>query len=154
LLVSAHPSLPVRDESLDFVSVIEAPAASDQDWFRKECARALRPDGAVLMTIYNALSYKGLMTRLADRLRRRERPAWAGLYYQMSLREQLRRWKTAGFEPARALGFYWSPLPRNSDSRWVVPCAVFERLLGLRKLVGLSPWVLVELRKCGAPGQT
>jgi SAM-dependent methyltransferase len=146
-VVGPVPSLPVMTGVVDKVVVIEAPAASDEEWFREECARVLRPGGSVLMTVYNASSYKGLWTRISSRLRGEKAPAWAGLYYRMSLGEQLRLWTVAGFEPRKMRGFYWSPLPRGSESRWVAASAALERLLGLRALTGVSPWVLVELRK-------
>jgi SAM-dependent methyltransferase len=154
VVVGPVATLPVKSGAVDEVVVIEVPAASDEEWFREECARVLRPGGRVLMTVYNASSYKGLWTRAVSRLRGRQAPPWAGLYYRMSLREQLQRWALAGFEPGITRGFYWSPLPRSSESRWVLASAALERLLGLRGLTGLSPWVLVELRKTDSPAQT
>jgi SAM-dependent methyltransferase len=143
IVVSNLPALPVQDGCVDVVSAIEVPAASDEKWFRDECKRVLAPGGIVIVTAFNARSYKGMITRIMHR----ERSPWSGLYYQESLAEQLELWRNAGFEVVRKRGFYWSPLPRNSDSRWVDGWAAVERLLGLRGLTSLSPWVMLELRK-------
>lgn len=143
IVVSAQPGLPVRDASINVVSAIEAPAASDEDWFREESARVLATGGGVIVTAFNARSYKGLIARAL----RRGRSPWARLYYQKSLSRQVRLWREAGFDVVRKRGFYWSPLPRNADSRWVDGWSALERLLGLRALTALSPWVMLELRK-------
>ena len=152
-VVSELPALPLRDGAVDAVVAIQAPAASDEAWFREECRRVLRPGGAVLVTLYNARSYKALLTHLRRRLRRSAAPAWEGLYYQLSSREHLRRWRAAGFQPSRMRGYYWAPLDRQSESTLVAAGAALERVLGLRGLVSVSPVVLVELRRVGqTPG--
>ena len=146
-VVSELPSLPVRSEAADAVVAIEAPAASDQAWYREECRRVLRPGGIAIVTLYNARSYRGLLMRLRRRVRREGAPRWGSLYYQRSLGQQLRLWREAGFEPHRMRGFYWPPLSRQSESRIVAAGAALERLLGLWRLAWASPCVLVELRR-------
>ena len=147
VLVGPLPALPLRDEAVDTVVAIEAPAASDQAWFREECGRVLRPGGAVLLSLYNSRSYKGLFTRIRHRLRRSGTPHWDDLYYQRSAADHIRLWRAAGFQPHRSRGYYWPPLSRQSDSRWVAAGSAIERLLGLRSLTGISPCILVELRR-------
>jgi SAM-dependent methyltransferase len=146
-VVGRLPTLPLRDATVDAVVAIEAPAASDEAWFREECRRVLRPGGRVLVTLYNARSYKGLATRLRRRMRRSAAPAWEGLYYQLSAAEHIRLWRASGFQPGRMCGYYWVPLGRQSESTWVAAGAALERVLGLRRLVAVSPVVLVELRR-------
>lgn len=146
-VVGRLPTLPLRDGVVDTVVAVQAPAASDEAWFREECRRVLRPGGRVLVTLYNARSYKGLLTRLRRRLRRSAAPSWEGLYYRLSYAQHLRLWRAAGFQPVRALGYYWAPLGRQSESRWVAAGGALERVLGLRRLVAVSPVVLVELRR-------
>ena len=146
-VVGDLPTLPFRDKSVDTVVAIQAPAASDEAWFREECQRVLRPGGTVLVTLYNARSYRGLVARLRRRLRRTEAPPWERLYYQLSSTEHLRLWRAAGFQPGRMRGYFWAPLDRQSDSAWVPAAAALERLLGLRGLISVSPVVLVELRR-------
>ena len=148
LLVGAsQPSLPFRAEALDTVVAIEVPAASEEDWFRSECHRVLKTGGLVLLTVYNALSYKALISRALSAWRTTRGMSWARLYYRRSLTTQARAWRSAGFRVKSLAGFYWLPLPRASDSTWVSVLAILERLLGLRWLVGWSPWVLLEIEK-------
>jgi len=146
-VVGELPTLPLRDDAVDAVVAIQAPAASDEAWFREECRRVLRPGGAAVVTLYNARSYKGLVSRLRRRLRRSAAPVWEGLYYRLSLAEHLRRWQAAGFQPVRVRGYYWAPLGRQSESTLVAAGAALERVLGLRGLVSVSPVVLAELRR-------
>ena len=154
VVVGELPVLPLRDDAVDTVVSIQAPAASDKAWFREECRRVLRPGGAVLVTLYNARSYKGLLTRIRRRFRRSGTPHWDDLYYQLSSTEHLRLWREAGFQPSRIRGYYWPPLSRQSESTWVAAGSAIERLLGLRSLAGISPCVLVELRRVDQTSQT
>jgi SAM-dependent methyltransferase len=151
LVVSSWPAFPLRTGVAGLVTAIEAPNASDEHWFRDECGRVLTPGGRVVVTVYNARSYKALWLRLSAIVRRGRQPAWAGLYYRMSLAGHIRAWREAGFEVVRSSGFYWSPLSRSSDSSWVSGGSALERSLGLRLLSGLSPWVMLELRKASPP---
>jgi hypothetical protein len=153
-LVGELPVLPLLDKSVDTVVAIQAPAASDEAWFREECRRVLRPGGAVLVTLYNALSYKGLLTRLRLRPRRSDVPALESLYYQRSSAENLRLWRAGGFQPGHMRGYYWAPFDRRSDSACVPAAAALERVLGLRGLVAVSPVVLVELRRADQTPRT
>ena len=147
--VAPLPSLPVRDDSLDWIVAIEVPAASDELWFPAECQRAVKPGGGIVLMVYNAASYKGLFARLLARWRAARGVRWASLYYQRSLSEHIDRWQSAGFAPVRQTGFYWSPLPRSSNSPLVAAGSASERLLGLRKMTAISPWVLIQLRREG-----
>jgi len=147
VVVAGLPSLPLRDECVDWLTGIEAPAATDEEWFPLECARVLRPGGGVVLSVYNARSHKGFVAGLRSHRRTRSGVPWANLYYQKDLRAHIERWRAAGFTVQRKQGFYWSPLPRSSNSAWVAPLAMLERALGLRRLHRWSPWVLLELRK-------
>ena len=153
-LVGALPTLPVRDGAVDVVIAIEVPAASDQAWFREECRRVLRPGGTVLVTMYNARSYKGLFTRIRRRLRRSGTQHWDDLYYQRSTAEQIKLWREVGFQRHRTRAYYWPPLGRQSNSQWVSVGSAIERLLGLGRLSGISPCVLVELRQVDPTPET
>lgn len=147
LVQKGQTSLPFRSKSLDTVVSIEVPAVSDQDWFRRECGRILTSRGRVIITVHNALSYKGLVSRLLGRWRAARRKSWANLYYRYGLSVHVREWKKAGFDVKASTGFYWPPLPRDADGPWVQIAATLERVLGLRLLTAWSPWVLLELEK-------
>ena len=147
LVAASQLSLPFRAEALDAVIAIEVPLASEEDWFPGECHRVLKPDGFVVLTVHNALSYKALISRALSVWRAARGVIGAQPYYRRTLTTQLQAWRSAGFRVKSLAGFYWLPLPRASDSTWVSVLAILERLLGLRWLVGWSPWVLLEFEK-------
>lgn len=148
LLVSAtSTSLPLANQSVDWVVCVEVPAVSDKDWFRAECARVLRPGGGVVVTVHNAASYKGLWRRLAALARLAPDGDRQTPYYGHSVGSLQERWREDGFDLEAAVGFYWPPLPRDSNSPLLYFFAASERLLGLGRLVWLSPWVLLRLRR-------
>jgi len=140
-------SLPFKSGALRAVVAIEVPAASDTAWFREDCRRVLEPGGVVVLSIHNALSYKGIYSRLLSNTRARRGQSWAELYYRYGYSAHLRAWESAGFRPRASTGFYWLPFSRASNSSWVRPAAALEWIIGLRLLVGWSPWALVELEK-------
>lgn len=148
--VGDHPSLPLRSESMNAVVAIEVPAVSDQEWFKEECRRVLRPGGHVVLTVHNARSYKGFWHSIRAKRREARGQPWARLYYQQSVQSQERAWQGAGFRVVARHGFNWAPLSRQSDSRWVGIVSVLERLLGLRGVWQLSPWVLLHLQRAEA----
>ena len=107
----------------------------------------MRPGGRVVVTVHNALSYKGAVSRILGKWRSIRGQRWANLYYRYGLSVHVREWTNAGFELRAQTGFYWPPLPRDSNGAWVTVAATLERLTGLSLLVGWSPWVLLELEK-------
>ena len=89
----------------------------------------------------------GLSIRIRRRLRRSGRQHWDDLYYQRSSAGQIQLWREVGFQTHRMRAYYWPPLGRRSNSQWVSVGSAIERLLGLERLPGISPCVLVELRQ-------
>lgn len=138
--------LPLRDGSADCITAIEVPDLAQRAWFWTECARVLRPEGRLVLTLQNRRSWKGLLARV-DRGRYRAR--FGAAYYEMSLGELASGLQRAGFTIEEASGFNWLPLRRGSDSPLVRPLAAVERLLGLRSLARLSPWVVLSARRDG-----
>jgi SAM-dependent methyltransferase len=145
--VGPYPSLPFRAGSVDAIVALEVPVASDEHWFKSECARVLRSKGDVIVSVHNASSYKRLWSRLRAGSRRSQGLSWASLYYQKSLAQHMDDWRRAGFEVERSEGLYWAPFSRQSDSPWVSAVSIFERALGLRRLARWSPWVLLHLKR-------
>jgi 2-polyprenyl-3-methyl-5-hydroxy-6-metoxy-1,4-benzoquinol methylase len=154
LLVGAsQTSLPLRSHTIDSIICLEVPAVSEEAWFRSECSRILAPQGVVIVSVYNSISYKGLIARLLRRVRSSRGISWSSLYYRHTVSWHLRAWADAGYRVRSSRGFYWLPFPRGSNSAGVRVAAVLERMLGLRWLVGWSPWVLLEL-ECVRLAQT
>lgn len=154
LVGASETSMPLQSGAIDSIICTEVPAVSEEDWFRSECTRVLRPTGVVILTIHNALSYKGLIAHLLRRIRSSRGITWSSLYYRHTLGWHLSAWSRAGYRVRASKGFYWLPLSRGSHSAWVDVAAVLERMFGLRRLVGWSPWVMLELERESLSGSS
>ena len=121
------------------VVTIEVPVASEQEWFRSECNRILRPGGRVVVTMYNSASYKGWLTK-ARRLTTRQMPVWGEHYYVSSITRQRQQWLQDGFIAEGAAGFYWLPFSRDADGRVIPLAAAIERTLSFLLPLRWSPW--------------
>ena len=137
-------ALPLQDESADIVIAIEAAALTHSPEFHRECTRVLRPGGVFVLTLQNRGSWKGLLARLRRRHYRAEHGA---TYYSWSFGDLKRSLSDADFRVTHATGFNWLPFVRESDSGLIDPLSAAERVLGLRKLASVSPWVLVAARR-------
>ncbi len=144
LVSSESADLPLQDESVDIVIAIEAAALTHSPEFHRECARVLRPGGLLVLTLQNRASWKGLL----GRLRRGHYQAEHGAtYYAWSFADLKRSLNEAGLCVNRAAGLNWLPFMRDSDHGLIGPLSAAERILGLRKLASISPWVLLSARR-------
>ena len=139
-------ALPLKDESVDIVIAIEAAGLTHSPEFHRECARVLRPDGVFVLTLQNRASWKGLLARLR---RSRYRAEHGATYYVWSFGELKRSLGDAGLRVTHAAGLNWLPFMRDSDNGLIGPLSVAERVLGLRKLASVSPWVLLSANRSG-----
>lgn len=147
LLVGPDQTLPFQAAYVEALIAIEVPAASDAVTFKAECARVVEPGGSVIVTMQNSNSYKRLLRRLRAWITRTSDESWEDVYYTTSFAEQRREWEANGFEFVRGCGFSWAPFTRSSDSVWISTASVIERLLGLRNLLAISPWVIARFRR-------
>jgi SAM-dependent methyltransferase len=136
--------MPVADASVDGVVCIEVPVMDEPIGFFAECYRLLRPGGLLVFSVHNRRSYKGLMKRLAHR---GTRNAYYGEMYLNTIDEIRAHLAAARFSVIREQGFNWLPATRDTDSQMVWASARLERMLGLGRLVALSPWVMVAARR-------
>lgn len=128
--------LPVEDCSQDLVLCMQVPPVVQSDWFPLEAWRVLRPGGVIVGVFFNGWSVRGLAGRL--------KAAFLGgyRYYRLAYLPWRSRLRAQGFDFGHEEGYCWFPIPRTCDG-WYVPWVVrLERLLGLPRLVGLSPWVV------------
>lgn len=137
-------SLPVDDGAADAIIAIDVADFTQNSAFHRECHRALRPGGLFITTLQNRASWKGLIGRFRTNHHRAEVDA---IYYTWSLRNLIDSLGDAGLQLDCSLGFNWLPFTRDSDSPLVAPLAQLERLLQLRRLPGVSPWVMVAARR-------
>ncbi len=140
-------ALPLQDESVDIIIAIEAAGLTHSPEFHRECARVLRQDGVLVLTLQNRSSWKGLLGRLRRRHHRAEHGA---TYYAWSFADLKRSLSDAGLRVTREAGLNWLPFMRDSDNGLIGPLSTVESALGLRKLVSVSPWVLVSAAKDGS----
>lgn len=136
--------LPIADDSVDCVLCIEVPVLDDPTSFLAACRRMLRTGGLVIFTAHNRRSYKGLLKHLASHRNERRYYGETYLHTTSQIRAQLR---ASGFSLLRERGFNWIPFTRDADTRLVWAAARLERALGLGRLLGWSPWVLVAAQK-------
>jgi SAM-dependent methyltransferase len=146
-VIPTDTRLPVEDAAADCVVCIEVPELTVSSWFYEECGRVLKPGGLLLVTINNGRSWKGLVAALR---RGKYRMKTGSSMYGSSLPELAARLRSSGLRVEEAQGFNWLPFPRVAGSPLIPPLAALERLLGLRRLPGVSPWVIVRAVKDGS----
>lgn len=135
--------LPATDDSVRLLIAIEVAPVAESEWLAPEAARVLEPGGVLVATVYNPTSWRAAAYRLLVRTKRR-RYEW---YHGPSYREFRDRLERAGLSVVDERGYGWPPFTRDSDSR-LIPVAVrLERMVGLRRLPSLSPFVIIVATK-------
>jgi hypothetical protein len=84
---------------------------------------------------------------LANRMANRSFRKKTDEVYAFSYGALRRSFCRAGFEIAYEEGLCWGPFGRASNSPLIPAFAKLERVLGLRRLTTLSPWVTFIARK-------
>lgn len=131
--------LPVADAAVGLVAAIEVPQVMEQPWLPAELDRVLASGGVVVCTYHNPRSARAL----AYRALRRRHPFYRGPSYSRFRRTLA----AAGIRPLYETGLGWFPFSRESDSRLVPVFTTLEAMLRLRRLVSLSPWVVLVAQK-------
>jgi ubiquinone/menaquinone biosynthesis C-methylase UbiE len=139
-IAEAH-ALPLPDESCDVITCIQALDYLDHLAFFKECRRILQNHGLLIMNFTNKASYKRLLRGL------RSRSSDEDIFYKLNWREVNRILREHNFEVTCVIGYNWIPFGRLSTSKLVSVFAASERILNLRSLYTISPWVLCAARK-------
>jgi SAM-dependent methyltransferase len=149
LVQGSESSLPCATESIDLLLCLEVESVVNSEWFLPEAARVLKPGGILVSTLLNRHSLRASFHRTFnswDHKGRRMR--W---YYEISHHGWRARLRRAGLQVIREVGFCWPPFGRDSNSPLVPLFVGLEKYLGLRCLVGLSPWILtLATRECNA----
>jgi SAM-dependent methyltransferase len=136
--------LPVESETVGLVLCLEVFQVVHEDWFLDEVDRVLAPGGVLVAVVSNRTSHR----RWLWRFKRKDPDPRARLpMYSRSYRSWRRYLEDRGFVVDQEEGVGWMPFPRESNSRLVAPLTTLERLLGLRHLVTLSPWICVVIRR-------
>jgi ubiquinone/menaquinone biosynthesis C-methylase UbiE len=127
---------PFRDSSFDAVFMIEVLDYIPQlEEALSESFRILKQDGPFVLSFGNQSSLKAKLRGLR------------GKSYTHSYGNVMKCLFNTGFQLRGKLGYSWLPFGRMSDSRFVPFVAGMERLLGLRRVPRLSPWIILRATK-------
>ena len=138
--------LPASSSSVGLLLCLEVFAVVHEDWFLDEVARVLAPGGVVVAVVSNRHSYRRYLWRVA----RRHRPSTSDdalPMYSRSYRSWRKHLEQAGFDRVYERGACWLPFSRQSNSKLIRPLSKLERLLGLRRLPAVSPWICVAMQR-------
>ena len=129
--------IPLKDEVFDAIFMVEVlDYIPEVDEALGECFRTLKSNASLFVSFGNRSSLKSLFREMS------------GKSYRHSYGAIMRSLFRAGFTVKRKMGYNWLPFGRTSESRLVSCFAAVEKLVGLRKIPRLSPWVIVHAVKC------
>ncbi|MGH8587191.1 MAG: methyltransferase domain-containing protein [Gammaproteobacteria bacterium] len=153
LVEPSDTEIPVDSGAARLLLVSEVAPVSQSNWFPNEAGRVVEPGGILICTFYNPTSLRGMAYRTLRRIE-----AWrhrSGAHFHehfyggasyARFREKL---ESQGFRLLHEEGLCWFPFSRQSNSGLVPLCTRLEGLLGLRRLVTFSPFVIAIARKGG-----
>jgi SAM-dependent methyltransferase len=141
-------TLPCETSHVSLVLCIEVPSALRTEWFLREASRVLKNDGVLVGVFFNKHSLRGYVRHLAASAFRKFD------WYERSYSDWKNAARANGFEFLCEEGICWFPFSRNSNSPLVRPAVWLERVLGLRRLISVSPWIVFIARKPSSTAQT
>ena len=128
--------IPFKTESFDAIFMIEVlDYIPELDQAIAECHRTLKPDGSLIVSFGNKSSLKSKLRELN------------GKSYQHSYTSVQQNLKATGFLVKGKTGYNWLLFGRASQNSLIPILAKIERLVGLRRIPSLSPWVIVHAVK-------
>ena len=138
--------LPAESNSLGLLLCFEVFWVVHERWFLEEVARVLAPGGVCVAVVSNRASHRRFLWQVANRPRSNVDTANPPMYSRSyrSWRHQLRE---HGFVPISEEGLCWMPFSRQSNARLVTPLNELERVLGLRRVPMLSPWICSVMQR-------
>lgn len=138
--------LPFADRVMDGIVCLQVlNHLNDPNRFFRECYRLLQPGGLLLLQALNGRGYKSLVRRRT--MAPEENRASSGPSGDINIEDMLNMIRSNGFNIVETQGYNWLPLQRQSRSRLAEPLGRVEALLGLRRLVRWSPWLLIAARR-------
>ncbi len=141
LVDPADTTLPLEDDAADLLLCIETPPVIEAEWFLDESLRVLRPGGLMVGVFLNLTSWRGIAGYVAAKL------TGGRLFYHQAYPRWRRELQRRGFRIRYEEGYCWMPFGRDSNSRAVPLMTALERLLRLRRLPTLSPWIVFVAEK-------
>jgi ubiquinone/menaquinone biosynthesis C-methylase UbiE len=128
--------IPLQSETLDAITMIEVlDYIPELDQAFSEALRTLRPEAHLIVSFGNRSSLKAKLRRLR------------GKSYLHAYNNVIQALKGAGFVVKKKTGYNWLPFGRMSQNSIIPFLAGMERVVGLRRIPSLSPWVIVHAVK-------
>jgi SAM-dependent methyltransferase len=141
LVKPTDTTLPCETKSVDLVVAIEPDVAMQSDWILAEVNRVLKDSGIFVSLVWNNMSWRGFIPHIRCSLK--------GVYdyYTFSYREWKNKFTASGLDIIYSEGLCWMPFSRHSNSPMIPLGAKLEKMLGLRKLTYVSPWISLIAKK-------
>jgi len=136
-------SLACTSGSVQLLLCIEVQPVVQSEWFFGEAARVLVPGGLMVAVTWNSVSLRGAAATALGRLRSQG----SHPFYRHTYRSWRHSLIEHGFDVLRQRGLCWFPFGRASDSHLVPFVVRLEQSLGLARLPGLSPWIVVTAQR-------
>lgn len=128
--------LPLKDAVFDVVFMVEVlDYIPELDQAFGDCKRTLKPNSSCVLSFGNKSSLKAKLKTMQ------------GKSYRHSYGEVISYLFKTGFVVKNRLGYSWLPFGRTSQSSLVGFLTGVEKILGLRRIVRYSPWVLIHVTK-------
>jgi len=135
--------IPLKDGTCDAIFMIEVlDYITELDEALMECYRTLKSNAPLILSFGNKSSLKSQLRELR------------GKSYKHSYCRVMQSLSKIGFVVVRKMGYNWLPFGRTSESRLIPFLARLEKLLALRRIPRLSPWVIAHTVKSDAPFST
>ena len=134
-------TLPCTSSSQALLLCIEVVPVMASDWLTDEALRVLRPGGLLVGVYLNRRSLRGYYRHLTA-AKNKEFDYYKVDY--LNWRSQLCK---HGFRMIFEEGICWFPFTRNSNSSLIPILTQLELRLGLRRLPGVSPWIVFLAQK-------
>lgn len=148
LCIKVEPTetkLPVNNNHVNFLLCIEVAPVINENWFIDEAYRVLTNNSITVLMCWNKLSARGLFYLIKELIGFKGRHSED--YYKRSYTEWKSKFILKGFTIIKEVGFCWFPFSRESNSPLIPFFTKIEKILGLRKIIRFSPWVVLIARK-------
>jgi len=129
--------IPIKEGVFDAIFMIEVlDYIAELDEALKESYRTLKSNASLFLSFGNKSSLKSKLRDLR------------GNSYRHSYNRVMQCLSKIGFAVIRKMGYNWLLFGRTSENRLIPFSAGIEKLLGLRRISSLSPWVMLHAVKC------